>query len=94
VFLHSHLFNLVAGSVIVHVTMAVAEEFVVITIYVVLGFLVDKLNVTSKEVIAETEWPTSKSQNETGIGRNLFGMLGARILHKSNDEEQLSSARH
>jgi hypothetical protein len=38
VFLHSHLFSVLNGSVAVRVAMAVVEEFVVVAIYLALGF--------------------------------------------------------
>jgi hypothetical protein len=74
----------------VQVTMAVIEEFVVVAIYIVLGFFVDKLDAAPKEFTAETEWPMSRSN----VRKNLFSMLGARVLRRSNDEEQLPRARH
>lgn len=43
VFLHNKDFNLVTGSVWVFGFMAVAEEFLVVFIYIMLGFFVDKL---------------------------------------------------
>jgi uncharacterized membrane protein len=89
VLLHNHLFNLVTGSVTVQVAMAVLDEFVVVAIYIVLGFCIDKLDATSKGEIAETESQKSKNGNDRGIGKNFLGMLGARILYRSNDEEQL-----
>jgi hypothetical protein len=52
VFLHNHLFNLVTGSVVVLALMAVIEEFIVVAIYVALGFLVDKLDENEQGAIA------------------------------------------
>ncbi|KAF2032367.1 hypothetical protein EK21DRAFT_110042 [Setomelanomma holmii] len=43
VFLHNHLFNMVTGSVVVLVVMDVAMEFIVVAIYILLGFAVDKV---------------------------------------------------
>jgi hypothetical protein len=52
VFLHNHLFNLVTGSVVVLALMTVIEEFIVVAIYVALGFLVDKLDENEQGAIA------------------------------------------
>jgi hypothetical protein len=62
VFLHSHLFNIVTGSVLVLAFMAVIEEFIVVVIYVVLGFLVDKLDANERGEIAGRPWKTKKSK--------------------------------
>ena len=48
-FIHNHTFNNITGSVGVFVGMAVIEEFVVIAVYVILGFMVDKLDSTHRE---------------------------------------------
>lgn len=42
VFLHSHFFSLASGNAWVFGFMAVAEEFLVVLIYVLLGFFLDK----------------------------------------------------
>ncbi|KAF2130181.1 hypothetical protein P153DRAFT_365827 [Dothidotthia symphoricarpi CBS 119687] len=42
VFLHNSAFNILTGSVAVLVVMSVIEEFAVVGIYVLLGFLVDR----------------------------------------------------
>ncbi|CAO2649421.1 Nn.00g068060.m01.CDS01 [Neocucurbitaria sp. VM-36] len=52
VFLHSHLFSIVTGSVVVHVVMAIIEEFIVVAIYILLGFLVDKLDNSKQGVVS------------------------------------------
>ncbi|KAF2423793.1 hypothetical protein EJ08DRAFT_423000 [Tothia fuscella] len=43
VFLHNHNFSIYNGSVGVHVGMAVVEEFIVVFIYIFLGFKLSKL---------------------------------------------------
>lgn len=70
VFLHSHLFNIVNGNVAVRVAMAVVEEFIVVSIYLALGFLVIKLHVSDQGPIAGREW---KSQRGGGakLSRNV-----------------------
>lgn len=66
VFLHSHLFNIFNGSVAVYVFMGVIEEFVVVAVYVCLGFFVEKLAPDSQGPIAGREW---KSKRGGGRGR-------------------------
>jgi hypothetical protein len=62
VFLHSHLFNLVTGNVVVVVLMAVLEKFVVVAVYVALGFFVDKLAPESQGLIAGRAWKNKKNK--------------------------------
>jgi hypothetical protein len=68
VFLHSHYFNVVPGSIPVMVAMAVVEEFVVVAIYVALGFFVDKLDSNQQGTISGKEWK-NKNKNGGGGGR-------------------------
>jgi hypothetical protein len=56
VFLHSHLFNVVTGNVALRVVMAVIEEFMVVAIYIVLGFMITKLDAHAQGSIAGREW--------------------------------------
>ncbi|KAF2241062.1 hypothetical protein BU26DRAFT_410496, partial [Trematosphaeria pertusa] len=56
VFLHNHLFNIITGSVPVYVVMAVVEEFIVVAIYLLLGFAVDKLDDTQQGPLASRPW--------------------------------------
>ncbi|KAF1937818.1 hypothetical protein EJ02DRAFT_514947 [Clathrospora elynae] len=42
VFLHNHTFSVLAGNVAVWVVMSVVQEFIVVGIFIVLGFFVDK----------------------------------------------------
>lgn len=62
VFLHSHLFNIVTGNVIVLVVMAIVEEFTVVVIYILLGFTVDKLEKGSAGKIAGRKWKAKKNR--------------------------------
>jgi len=71
VFLHSHLFNIFSGSVAVYVFMAVIEEFVVVALYVALGFFVEKLAPDSQGPIAGREW-----KNKKGRGRGRAASRG------------------
>lgn len=61
VFLHSHFFNLVNGSVVVNALMAVAMEFVVVTIYLSLGFFISTLSPNDAGPIATRQW---KAKND------------------------------
>jgi hypothetical protein len=77
VFLHSKNFNIVTGSIVVLVAMAVVEEFLVVTIYIVLGFLVDKLDANSQGPITGRQWKMKKGRYATRIKREGRGELGA-----------------
>ncbi|KAE9971407.1 hypothetical protein BLS_004451 [Venturia inaequalis] len=61
VFLHSHLFNLVNGSVVVNAIMAVLMEFVVVAIYLLLGFFISTLSPNDAGPIATRQW---KAKND------------------------------
>ncbi|KAH7386926.1 hypothetical protein DE146DRAFT_702011 [Phaeosphaeria sp. MPI-PUGE-AT-0046c] len=69
VFLHTHLFNPVTGNVVVRVVMAIVEEFVVVTIYIALGFLVTKLHPTAQGPIAGREWKNKNTRGERRVRR-------------------------
>lgn len=64
VFLHSHLFNIVTGNTAVLVAMAIMEEFVVVTIYIALGFLVSKLDASTSGLIAGRQWKNKKNKSQ------------------------------
>lgn len=61
VFLHSHLFNLVNGSVVVNAVMAVLMEFIVVAIYLLLGFFISTLSPNDAGPIATRQW---KAKND------------------------------
>jgi len=56
VFVHSDMFNMFSGNIAVHVAMSVVEEFVVVAIYLLLGFAVDRLS-------SQEQVPSSKPYN-------------------------------
>jgi hypothetical protein len=62
VFVHNHLFNIVTGSVVVLVAMAVVEEFIVVAAYLLLGFKVDKLGPNQQGPIANRPWKNKKNK--------------------------------
>lgn len=70
VFLHSHLFNIITGSVVVLVVMAVVEEFIVVAIYLLLGFKVDKLDASQQGPIASRPWKNKKNSRGRGNRRS------------------------
>lgn len=60
-FIHNHLFSVATGSTAVRLGMSVIEEFIVVAIYVVLGFLVDKLNASTRRPVASQPWKAKRS---------------------------------
>lgn len=63
VFVHRGAFSrLGEGSVGVHVAMAVVEEFVVVAIYLFLGFKLDRLDVNEQGPITSRPWKNSISK--------------------------------
>jgi hypothetical protein len=75
VFLHSHLFNIVTGNVAVRVATAIIEEFIVVAIYIALGFLVIKLDAHAQGPIAGREWKNKKSRGRKRLRRHSTGAL-------------------
>jgi hypothetical protein len=64
VFLHSHYFNLVNGSVAVNAVMAVAMEFIVVFIYLALGFFVSTLAPGDAGPIANRPWKAKNDRQD------------------------------
>lgn len=64
VFLHSHLFNLVNGSVVVNAVMAVVMEFVVVGIYLILGFFISTLSPSDAGPIATRQWKAKNDRQQ------------------------------
>ena len=62
VFTHSHWFNPVAGNVVILIVMAILEEFVVVMLYIILGFLVNELD-------ASTQGPITRRQRNSRKGK-------------------------
>lgn len=75
VFVHNRLFSVATGSATVRLGMAVVEEFVVVAIYVILGILVDKLDASSKGLIASRPWKAKKGLE------GQPGLLNADVDH-------------
>jgi hypothetical protein len=83
VFLHTHLFNIVTGSVVVLALMAIVEEFIVVVIYISLGFAVDKLDASDPGTIAKRPWKVKKSKLNRREGRHQ----GYRAEAPRSDEQ-------
>lgn len=65
VFVHRGAFSRLGhGSVGVHVAMAVVEEFVVVAIYLYLGFRLDRLEVNEQGPILSRPWKNKRSKGE------------------------------
>ena len=56
VFSNSYLFDSFTGDGVTRILMATPEEFIVVSIYISLGFLVNKLDDNTKGPIAGREW--------------------------------------
>jgi hypothetical protein len=63
VFVHNSTFNIIDGSVGVHVAMAVIEEFIVVFIYLFLGFILQPLRDDEQGPIASRAWKEKKSRS-------------------------------
>jgi hypothetical protein len=62
VFVHNKTFNIFKGSVAVHAAMGVIEEFVVLGIYLALGFVLRPLQAQEQGEIASRPWKENKGQ--------------------------------
>ncbi|KAH7129092.1 hypothetical protein EDB81DRAFT_661947 [Dactylonectria macrodidyma] len=63
VFLPSHTFSIIDGSVPVFVCMAVLEEFVVVALYLLLGFNLKKLEPSEQGALASRPWKSGRRRN-------------------------------
>ncbi|KAH7140272.1 hypothetical protein B0J13DRAFT_504384 [Dactylonectria estremocensis] len=63
VFLPSHTFSIIDGSVPVFVCMAVLEEFVVVALYLLLGYNLKKLEPTEQGELASRPWKSGRGRN-------------------------------
>ncbi|EHK22139.1 uncharacterized protein TRIVIDRAFT_221423 [Trichoderma virens Gv29-8] len=66
IFVHNHTFSVVGGSVAVHAGMAVVEEFLVVLDYLILGFMLHKLEPEEQGELANRAW---KNKKRTGNDR-------------------------
>lgn len=92
--LNDHLFNSVNGSVVLQVVMAVVEEFIVVAIYILLGFKVDKLDPAQQGPIASRAWKNKNSgrgrRGKNGRGRGV--LLG--IVQDAHTREPRNGGGH
>jgi hypothetical protein len=63
VFGHSHDFNIIDGSVAIMVAMAVVQEFIVVLIYIFLGFHVSGVDPDQQGPIANRPWKQRKERS-------------------------------
>jgi hypothetical protein len=77
VFVHNHLFNIINGSVAVFVAMRVVEEFIVVFIYILLGFTLERLQPDQQGEIASRPWKEPKSGIRQHRGHSPRGERGA-----------------
>lgn len=96
-FLHNKTFSMLRGSLGAYIGMAVIEEFVVIAIYLTLGFMLEKSVPERSETLAgnQRNWKNPRS----GYGRRRPGLIGLAMsaFEGRNDyrePEQAMSARH
>jgi hypothetical protein len=64
IFLHDNHFGLIHGSVIIHVCMAVLEEMIVVFIYILLGWTLDKVHPDEQGPIASRPWKGRKNGSQ------------------------------
>jgi hypothetical protein len=64
VFLHNHDFNIINGSVVILVVMRVVEEFIVVFIYILLGYFVETLTSETQGPIATRAWKNRTSKGD------------------------------
>ncbi|KAJ4321450.1 hypothetical protein N0V94_002883 [Neodidymelliopsis sp. IMI 364377] len=81
VFLHSHLFSVATGSVPVRVCMAVIEELIVVAVYVLLGFYVDKMDAASTGSIASRPWSKKRVNPNKGLANRERMDIEAQYLN-------------
>jgi hypothetical protein len=69
VFVHNHTFNIIDGSVAVHAFMAVLEEFIVVGLYLILGWMLSGLNADEQGPIASRPWKERKPKDRSTLRR-------------------------
>jgi hypothetical protein len=70
IFVHNSTFNIINGSVGVHVAMAIIEEFIVVFIYLLLGFILQPLSEGEQGPIASRAWKEKKSRSHGSSSRS------------------------
>ena len=83
VFLHDYDFNIIDGSVTIYVVMRVLEEFIVVFIYIFLGYHLDTLTAEQSGPIATRAW---KDRGRRG-GRRGQAATSYAPAPQSNQQE-------
>jgi hypothetical protein len=73
VFLHNHDFSLINGSVTVFAVMSVLEEFLVVIIYLTVGWTAEALPATQRGPLTSRPWKVASSPAQNG-GASQGGM--------------------
>ena len=77
VFLHNQDFSLINGSVTILVVMAVLEEFLVVIIYLVVGWTANALPATQRGPLTKRQWKGPLNPAQNGGGRqSMAGRSG------------------
>lgn len=84
IFVHNHWFNIVNGDVPVRVCMAVAEEVIVVFMYLLLGLALVKLDSAQQGPILSRPWKAPKR----GRGNQNYGLRA----QNSGDNTKLSAS--
>ena len=85
VFSHNHIFSVATGSATVRLGMAAIEEFVVVAVYVILGFFIDKLDASTRGPIASRPWSNKK-------GPSLpFNLKSGNTTRQARDDEMVDA---
>jgi hypothetical protein len=71
VFSHNSHFNLITGSVIIHVFMSVLEEMVVVIIYLAIGWKLEAVSRADRGPIASRPWKGNLEGRDATRGGNL-----------------------
>jgi hypothetical protein len=84
-FSHDSHFNLITGSVVIHVFMSVVEEMIVVIIFLVIGWRIEALSPADRSPIASRPW----KGNMTGVGDTQ----GGNESRRSHERRQGSRER-
>jgi hypothetical protein len=66
VFLHNHDFSLINGSITIRVVMAVLEEFLVVIIYLIVGWKAEALPANKRGPLTSRQWKGSLNPAQGG----------------------------
>jgi hypothetical protein len=96
VFSHNRHFNLITGSVVIHVVMAVLEEMAVVFIYLGIGWKTDILTPTNRGPIATRPWKGNLAGGGGGRGGHgrrrrqgpIHALVGAGIAAAQHKKEK------